>query len=391
MSDFLSRLVERTFGLTTVIQPVIGSIFTPELSEKNGYTQDLIQDSKSVSSRNNTHTNGSRKTKTERDRSQPAFNSSRSFSEDHSVSTDQVEEWDNQDDFSSISKPQYKREQNKPFKQNDSGYLEQRNSQEQTNSQQQADHQKLVKSQEQIKFQEQTNLQEQIKSLHLRRISEENQYLHRPPAELTLDDKSLYKDSSDTSGTVVSELLYAEGRNDQGVSKLLPESKRSEEQFYGVGFASKGYPEPVMDNADSSTGTGKSHVSELTLISADSSNPKSDEPILKDNKPVSKADSGLPGNPYHGIRPLHVIPGRQSLRQLSTQKANSARDQTGKTLIEQSFVASASPSTRPTIKVTIGHIEVRAVKPPVTPQPQAPPQRQHPILSLDDYLKQYNG
>jgi len=55
-----------------------------------------------------------------------------------------------------------------------------------------------------------------------------------------------------------------------------------------------------------------------------------------------------------------------------------------------------SPAAAPTIKVTIGRIEVRAVPAASTALPPAPPAqpksaRPGPKLSLDDYLKQYNG
>ena len=45
----------------------------------------------------------------------------------------------------------------------------------------------------------------------------------------------------------------------------------------------------------------------------------------------------------------------------------------------------------PTIKVTIGRIEVRAVTPTPTPPAPVKAQRSQPTLSLDDYLKQRNG
>lgn len=51
---------------------------------------------------------------------------------------------------------------------------------------------------------------------------------------------------------------------------------------------------------------------------------------------------------------------------------------------------SAMPETPPTIQVSIGRIEVRAVTVP-TPQPRAKPARPSPSLSLEDYLKQQKG
>jgi hypothetical protein len=49
----------------------------------------------------------------------------------------------------------------------------------------------------------------------------------------------------------------------------------------------------------------------------------------------------------------------------------------------------SGPESPPTIRVTIGRVEVRAVMPPA-PEP-APPPRHAPRLSLDDYLKQRSG
>ena len=52
----------------------------------------------------------------------------------------------------------------------------------------------------------------------------------------------------------------------------------------------------------------------------------------------------------------------------------------------------APESSAPTIRVTIGRIEVRAITPPPMPLAQrTTPARPGPALSLDDYLKQHNG
>jgi hypothetical protein len=47
-----------------------------------------------------------------------------------------------------------------------------------------------------------------------------------------------------------------------------------------------------------------------------------------------------------------------------------------------------SHSANPSIKVTIGHVEVRAATQPAM---VSPPSRQNPVLSLNDYLKKRNG
>jgi hypothetical protein len=52
--------------------------------------------------------------------------------------------------------------------------------------------------------------------------------------------------------------------------------------------------------------------------------------------------------------------------------------------------APESPAPPPTVQVTIGRIEVRAILPPApAPQPSARPAT--PRLSLTDYLKQHAG
>lgn len=49
------------------------------------------------------------------------------------------------------------------------------------------------------------------------------------------------------------------------------------------------------------------------------------------------------------------------------------------------------PAATPTIRVTIGRVEVRAVVQPAPDPPRAAPARSGSILSLDEYLKQRNG
>ena len=56
----------------------------------------------------------------------------------------------------------------------------------------------------------------------------------------------------------------------------------------------------------------------------------------------------------------------------------------------QESLAAAPGSSAPTVRVSIGRIEVRAITPPPAPPAQRPA-RLGPALSLDDYLKQRNG
>jgi hypothetical protein len=52
--------------------------------------------------------------------------------------------------------------------------------------------------------------------------------------------------------------------------------------------------------------------------------------------------------------------------------------------------SSELPSPPPTVRVTIGRVEVKAIMPPAQPT-RAKPARSAPTLSLEDYLKQRNG
>ena len=48
------------------------------------------------------------------------------------------------------------------------------------------------------------------------------------------------------------------------------------------------------------------------------------------------------------------------------------------------------PEPAPTIKITIGRVDVRAIM-PAAPAPRPAPARPSPALSLEDYLKQREG
>ena len=54
-------------------------------------------------------------------------------------------------------------------------------------------------------------------------------------------------------------------------------------------------------------------------------------------------------------------------------------------------VSPAPAGPAPTVRVTIGRIEVRAVPPPAPPEPRPAPRSAEPALSLDDYLKLRRG
>ncbi len=73
---------------------------------------------------------------------------------------------------------------------------------------------------------------------------------------------------------------------------------------------------------------------------------------------------------------------------ISTQKRREIQGSLVSTTIAPEKHIADSHSTPPAIKVTIGHVEVRAATKPA--QVSVPP-RQNPVLSLNDYLKKRNG
>jgi hypothetical protein len=62
----------------------------------------------------------------------------------------------------------------------------------------------------------------------------------------------------------------------------------------------------------------------------------------------------------------------------------------GQLTSEPETKASRAHSPAPTIRVTIGRVEVRATRPPAPQQPRVERQRPRPALTLDEYLKQRN-
>ncbi len=436
MPDFLSRLVERTFGLAPVAQPVIGSIFAPMPAAKSDHIQDLAHDSEPVSNQDIIHIDSARETGIiPRHDNQPAVNRKRqtnkipdsrpvpvqyvesgSRDKDYAKLSRQMDDLDNQNSFTSVQRPLQKKE---PLEQNGS------------------------------------NFPEHIKSMSLHEVNEQdNQYPHTPPAKLALDDEPLYQVDSDTLESVKPESRHTKNRNDRGTLPSITEPMlHDEEQFHGADpdhpgnvepgqkdFAdirenrnifmpvpkAAGYdidqpqspqtgsieqaeskplylagiqknrntnrsvftPEPEFPYENLSAGKhpgsknpGESFSgqNELFINSADS---PVDEPLLG-----YVPDSSLPPERL----PSPIIASRQNSKRVNNPNASATLEQMGNMLIDRHAVTPRPPPTASTVKVTIGRIEIRAVTPPQAPQPQTPPPRQHPVLSLDDYLKQHNG
>ena len=364
MPDFLSRLVERSFGLVAVAQPVTHSIFAPEhpVKEhpvKSDYTQGFAHDSESVGNQSGVNIDSSRKNSTEiipQNDYQPLLNMKKPSKDDEAKLTAQVKDLDNQIHFASTTRPLHNVEPlNEPLiellKQNDSG------------------------------------TQEQIESVPLKQMSkQDNRYLDTPPADmaqyLAQYKVPLYKIYSDTLESVESELLHVKNWNDRSTLRLIPKSILNEEQFHEGKQDSQEHLEPFVDSVNSLSGkTLMDHISNSGLTSGSSSSLKSGESLEQNSEPTSRADFGQtsradfysPGYLHPDSRSSPIIPGKQNLKRVSTPKVNATLEQTGNMLIEQHAAAPKPPSTVPIIKVTIGRIEVKAVKPPQEPQPQTPP------------------
>ncbi len=360
MPDFLSRLVERTFGLIPVAQPVPSSIFSPAPSLKSDHVQGLALDNESVSNQDNIYIDSSPKTRViSQHNDQPPLNRKKPYYEDGEKLPGQIKDGDSQSYSTSVSRQPHNISPHniEPLKQNDSGFPE------------------------------------QIESVSLPQIGEQdNRYLHTSPAELAQDNEPLYRIDSGILESVEPEPLYAKGRNGRSTLQIIPKSIFHAEQFHRGEQYSQGHIEPFVNSVDSPAGkTLIEYESDSSLISGSSPSLKSGEALVQNSEPASRADFYPPSDLNLDARSPPTIPSRQNLKRVSTPKVNATLEQMGNMLLEQHAVAPRYPTTVPTIKVTIGRIEVRAVKPSLEPQPQTPPPRQHPILSLDDYLKQYNG
>lgn len=165
----------------------------------------------------------------------------------------------------------------------------------------------------------------------------------------------------------------------------------SDRENSGKSFS--GENKPSIESLHSRAGKSlPNNLSDSSLKSVSQSGLLGNEIILQNKEPVSKKDFNLPEHLNSDFGSSSVTPGGQNLKSITNPKVNTIPGQMENILTEQHAVARRFPPAIPTIKVTIGHIEVRAVEPPRSPQPQAPPPpKQYPILSLDDYLKQSNG
>ena len=122
MPDFLSRLVERTFGLMAVVQPVTGSIFASRPPVESDYIPGLAFDHESVTKQDGIHIDNPLRTRSiPQQDDQPALNQKKQLNEDVVKPSDQIEDLDILSDFTSTLKPLHNIESlNEPLKQNNS-------------------------------------------------------------------------------------------------------------------------------------------------------------------------------------------------------------------------------------------------------------------------------
>jgi hypothetical protein len=332
MPDFFSRLVGRTYDLVPVVQPVSRSIFAPESSIGSDHTEDLSYQRESVIT-NSAHIDSFQKPRmSSQDKNQLLFNQKAPFNKNDDKPLSQMESRDNQSNFISISESQNNTES---LERNNSGFSKR------------AEVLSLNKGNEQ-----------------------ENLHLNIPPVKPAQENESLYGVRSDTlklTGSDPSHLKQVDSGEEGSERKLEPLTKavnNSEKALLG----NRSYSEPPSDSSLKLKGS-----------------------TIKNYEALQQSNESAPSSLLNpDFRQSSGISNRRNLKQASAQKGDTLLKQMGRMEIEKNAVSPGFSSNPPTIKVTIGRIEVRAVKPPVETQPQKP-QKQYPVLSLDDYLKQHNG
>lgn len=442
MPDFFSRLVGRTFGLIPVVQPLTRSIFAPESRVRNDYMQDLSPGSESVSSEDNEGIDSFQNSVIIPQHKD--LNQKKLLNSDSSKPRSQIENRDNQSYLTSTLKPSHNiSSQGNGFVKSDSGFPEQIKPVS-LHPMREPDDQHLYVLPAELSqdnkpidktgyntFESVRGEDAGIDSIQNPGIIQQYNNLSLPQKELLSEDISklrnhvknrgnqsdltfklmsshkispqddqdnkltdeinYYTFKSDIFESVGPDSFYKKNFSNQRILKPIPKPTLNTEQFHPRGQDFQEYLEPFENNA------ANSPDKKLVKYELDSSlrskilpGLKGSEPILQNNEPVSRDDFHASGGSYPDARSQPIIPSRQNLKQMSSPETSTLMEKMDKTLLGLPIAAVRPPSTAPTIKVTIGRIEVRAVKPPSEPQVQTPA-RQQPIFSLDDYLKQHNG
>lgn len=144
-------------------------------------------------------------------------------------------------------------------------------------------------------------------------------------------------------------------------SKGLPKDKRSKENILDLNESN----EPSMDSTISEQNQ-KDSLEHLLNVQKVVSGPRIDLDMLNTTQ--------------------RKIPGTPEAQHAET---SASMPYTHRKFHSQSVTTPKSSSSTPTIQVTIGRIEVRAITPPVAPAQS--PRTPSPTLSLNEYLKQRNG
>jgi hypothetical protein len=330
MPDFLSRLVERTFGLMPLAQPLTGSLFAPVPVGKSDYFQDLAHEGEPVGNQESIHIESARETGIiPQYDGQTTLKKSLKKSPDNQTLPEQYVEYGPQD-----------KDGTKPLNQ-----IEDKNSQG-----------------EELLYHEsdsQCNVEPQHK------------------------DFAGVRENRNTFVPMLKPLYSIEQPQSPGTGHL------ERNMHSRPGGVQNNQDIPLITNVDSSVDkTLPGHISDSILLHESLSSLKNGKPIFLNGELASGPDSYRADDLHDTISPTA---SRQNQKRINNPKVNATLGQMGNMLIDQHAVAPGLPSTVPTVKVTIGRIEVKAVTPAQAPQPQTPSPRQRTILSLDDYLKQYNG
>ncbi len=420
MPDFLSRLVERAYGLMPVARPVIGSVFAPMPARESDYIQDLASDSEQVSNQESIYIESAPETGIKSQHNgQPTqkkslnkipdnqhvpvqYVESGSRDKDGAKHSYQIEGRGSPEDLTSISRLPHNIEllnQNGiPELAHDKGLLHQVDS----------DTSGYVKYEKQFHSpgpDSQVHVEPEHKDFadareNRKTISMMNPIFDKePPQNPETGSLEVSKPShpvgiqKNRNNNRTNITRYPELPYENNITRYpeLPYENLSAGKHPGSKNTGETWQnEPLIDIEDNPVAkTLIGHISDSSLLHESFSSMKNGGDILQNSEPASGTDFYRADYPH--LDTPSLIASRQNPDRMNKPNVNATLEQKGNMLIDQHAVAPRPPSTVPIVKVTIGRIEVKAVTPPQAPQLQSPPPKQRPILSLDDYLKQYNG
>ncbi len=153
---------------------------------------------------------------------------------------------------------------------------------------------------------------------------------------------------------------------------------------------------PISKSVNSK-GLPKSKHSKANISDRNEPNESSTDVVVSEQNQRNSQGPKHSFNAQKDVSEPRIVLDELSTMQWDIPAAPEARHSETSTLVpyahrrfhSQNVVKLTSSSSTPTIQVTIGRIEVRAIPPPVAPTQR--PRTLRPTLSLDDYLKQRNG